>query len=141
MTIKIYIKGRNVALSDHFNSTEFDCPCSRLNCTKTLIDDRLIKLLELFRIAIGGLSIKINSGFRCPGHNIDVGGETASQHLLGTAADIARKDRVLWSESERLFAEEVCKKDGLGTYITPGDRFLWFHFDSRGSKARWEKKI
>ncbi len=141
MSINSYTKGQKVAVSDHFDSTEFDCPCSRLNCSKTLIDDRLIKLLELFRTAVANLKININSGYRCPEHNAEVGGEPASQHMLGTAADIARKDKVLWQESERLFAEDVCKRDGLGTYITPSGRFLWFHIDSRGSKARWQKKV
>lgn len=136
-----YTKGQKVKLSDNFSSTEFDCPCSRLSCFKTLIDDRLIKLLELFRIAIGNRSLNINSGYRCPEHNAEVGGEPGSQHMLGTAADVSRKDKVQWGEQERLFAEDICKKDGLGTYLTPSGRYLWFHIDSRGAKARWQKNV
>lgn len=35
-----------------------------------------------------GSPIVVNSGYRCPKHNKEVGGATNSQHLLGQAADI-----------------------------------------------------
>ena len=50
---------------------------------------RLIELIEQLRKNIGGYSIHINSGYRCPTHNANVGGVPNSQHVLGTAADLA----------------------------------------------------
>lgn len=36
-----------------------------------------------------GRPIRVNSGYRCPKHNAEVGGVAQSQHLLGEAVDIA----------------------------------------------------
>jgi len=37
---------------------------------------------------IAGITFNINSGFRCPRHNKEVGGSPTSSHLKGLAADI-----------------------------------------------------
>lgn len=140
MTVKEYTKGQKVRLSPHFSSTEFDCSCNYSTCAKTLISDSLIHMLEQLRTAVG-TPIHINSGYRCERHNAKIGGEPHSQHVLGKAADISRSDKALWSESERLFAEEVCKNGGLGLYSTPGGRYLFFHIDCRGGVVRWQVKI
>lgn len=39
-----------------------------------------------------GKPIKVNSGYRCPKHNLEVGGAVNSQHMKGEAADIAPVD-------------------------------------------------
>lgn len=39
-----------------------------------------------------GKPIIVNSGYRCPKHNREVGGATNSQHLKGEAADIRVQD-------------------------------------------------
>ena len=74
-------------------------------------------------------SITITSGYRCPAHNAAVGGSSRSQHKEGTATDIVVSG---------LHPDEVadaCEKfDGLGRYDT------FTHIDSRGSKARWDKR-
>lgn len=140
MTTTVYTKGDKVSLSEHFSSNEFDCACHYDACTTTPVCGELVNLLEQFRTAVGQ-PIHINSGYRCAAHNAEIGGEPHSQHLLGTAADIVRADKVQWGESDRLFAEEVCKNSGLGSYITPASRYLWLHIDSRNGKARWQKKV
>jgi zinc D-Ala-D-Ala carboxypeptidase len=135
-----YQKGVKTPLSPNFNSDEFDCACSNLACKNTLIDEGLIKLLEKFRTSVG-TRININSGYRCEAHNAAVGGEEHSQHILGTAADISRSDKILWCTLEKDYAEEIFKNGGLGTYITPANRYLWLHVDSRNGKARWQIKV
>ena len=51
---------------------------------KALVEDVLDPLREKY-----GKSIRVNSGYRCPNHNLKVGGAKGSQHMKGEAADIA----------------------------------------------------
>lgn len=76
--------------SEHFAVSEFVCHCCGKGSDK--ISPRLIELLEQLRANIGGLPLHINSGYRCPKHNAEVGGVDNSQHVLGTAADVACPD-------------------------------------------------
>lgn len=69
----------------------------------------------------------INSGFRTPEHNKEVGGASKSLHLQGKAADIV-------IEGVRPYAIQEALEDwdgGLGLYKT------FTHVDIRGHKARW----
>lgn len=45
-----------------------------------------------------GLPITVNSGYRCPKHNAEVGGVANSQHMKGEAADIRCADNKLLAE-------------------------------------------
>ncbi|MCR4818528.1 MAG: hypothetical protein K5841_06185 [Fretibacterium sp.] len=67
-----------------FRTEEFQCPCCGQGQTARL----LVIWLDLFRAA-WGCPVRINSGFRCEKHNVEVGGAARSRHLLGCAADIA----------------------------------------------------
>lgn len=51
---------------------------------KSLVDNVLQPLRD-----IAGVSLHINSGYRCPELNAAVGGAPTSQHVKGEAADIA----------------------------------------------------
>ena len=73
-----------------FNEKEFACRCcgqlppfAREN-TEALVSQVLDPLRERC-----SHPIYVNSGYRCPSHNRDVGGAAQSQHLKGEAADIA----------------------------------------------------
>ena len=87
----------------YFNYKEFWCRCNRCQKgdtgmdippggmiggvtenVKALIENVLDPLREKY-----GKPIRVNSGYRCPNHNLAVGGATGSQHLRGEAADIA----------------------------------------------------
>lgn len=82
-------------LSEHFTVDEFACHhCG--HCVN--ISPRLLELLERLRKNIGGFPLHINSGYRCPTHNANVGGVPDSQHILGTAADIAIPRQLLFGE-------------------------------------------
>jgi len=82
-------------LSEHFCVEEFACH----HCGQCIdIHPRLIELLEQLRKNIGGYPLHINSGYRCPIHNANVGGVPNSQHLFGTAADIAVPRQLTFGE-------------------------------------------
>ena len=87
----------------YFSEKEFWCRCSQCQKgdaemgippggmiggvpenVKALVENVLDPLREKY-----GKPIRVNSGYRCPKHNLAVGGASRSQHLLGEAADIA----------------------------------------------------
>ena len=124
--IQKYQKGDRTKLSKNFAAKEFDCNCSQ--CTETLIDLDHVAKLQKLREDLNA-SITITSAYRCPAHNAAVGGASNSQHKLGTATDI----QVSGMHPHEV--QDACEKfDGLGYYDT------FTHIDSRGSRARWDKR-
>jgi uncharacterized protein YcbK (DUF882 family) len=96
----------------------------------------LLTNLQVLRDA-AGKSIKIISGYRSPARNKEVGGATMSQHMFGNAADIQiadMKPQQMADLVEKLIKEGKMKQGGLGTYPREGG---WIHYDTRGTKARW----
>ncbi len=87
----------------NFRISEFFCPC----CKKGFVAEPLVFWLEILRRAFGN-PIQVNSGFRCPLRNKQVGGVPDSRHLVGCAADIAPIDFLLWDKfldlSQKLFS-------------------------------------
>ena len=77
---------RNKQLSKNFSAGEFMCKCGKY-CTTFKVDDDLVTKLQKLRDKLGK-PIRINSGYRCPTHNKNVGGASASYHTKGMAADI-----------------------------------------------------
>ena len=76
-----------------------------------------------------GAPVAINSGIRCEEWNRVQGGSPRSQHLLGTAADIAVKGVDPKEVADWLTAQGLL--GGIGRYKT------FTHLDTRGKKARW----
>jgi uncharacterized protein YcbK (DUF882 family) len=72
----------------HFKKAEFVCPCG---CDRAEMLPELLYALEELRAKLGK-PITVTSGFRCPFHNVEVGGARNSQHILGRAADIRVKE-------------------------------------------------
>ncbi len=70
-------------MTENFTRDEFQCK----HCGANLIDARLVQRLQVVRDIIGR-PITINSGYRCPDHNLAVGGGENSLHVRGMAADI-----------------------------------------------------
>ena len=68
---------------EYFNEKEFACPC----CGRVEMNDAFIYKLDAVR-ELGDMVMIINSGFRCPAHNKDVGGKINSSHLFGLAVDV-----------------------------------------------------
>lgn len=76
---------------------------------KTLVENVLDPLREKY-----GKPIRVNSGFRCPNHNLAVGGATGSQHMKGEAADVAPLELVSDSkiQDELTKMVEIIKENG-----------------------------
>ena len=69
----------------YFKIEEFKCKCG---CDAIRIHPRLLEQIDNARDR-AGIPFKITSGYRCKNHNRAVGGAVDSQHLKGTAVDIA----------------------------------------------------
>lgn len=107
----------------NFKLDEFRCRC----CKALKLNIDLLLHLEKLREKTGPLVV--NSGYRCPVHNRNVGGARASQHLKGTAADLRG---VNMSPSDvHAQANNVFYGGGVGKYRT------FTHVDVRGHKSRW----
>ena len=80
----------------YFTMNEFQCkdgcemPATARENIKALVENVLDPLREQL-----GKPIYVNSGYRCPRHNLKVGGAVNSQHLKGEAADIRCEDNVM----------------------------------------------
>ncbi len=79
-----YATDGNIYLSPNFRVGEFRC---KDGTDEILIDMSLVRYLQAIRDWAGS-SITINSGYRTPVHNQNIGGASGSQHLYGKAADI-----------------------------------------------------
>lgn len=123
-------------LSTHFSAQEFACKCRTRGLRqadgycggKSWISPTLVAKLEELRAAIGK-PILITSGCRCQLYNRYVGGASASQHLMGTAADVTVKGM---APSEVAAVAERVGFGGIGRYKT------FTHVDVRSTTARWK---
>jgi hypothetical protein len=123
-------RGANLGdLSAHFSKSEFACRC----CGELIIDPALIDALEQLR-ELAGKPIAIHAGYRCPGHNQEVGGVTDSEHTRGMAADIAIPDLTLQQMYELALQVPSFLGGGIGAY---DGGFL--HVDVRRHTARWAR--
>lgn len=113
-------------LSPHFREAEFTCNhCGKLHPDG--VPDELVQILEDVRSHFSA-AVTVNSGYRCPTHNKNVGGAKMSQHLLGKAADIMVKNTHPHAVYDYL---DAIHDGGLGKYDT------FTHVDVRPIRARW----
>lgn len=131
MLIK-FKKGDNLQITNHFNSSEFECPCNK--CTDQVIDDQLVNKLEELRVEYNS-GIKITSGYRCPAHNIEVGGVPNSAHSSAIAADFQPIVMTV-DELDKLYEMAYKKFDNIGD----GRRLKFIHVDTRPKKANGLKR-
>lgn len=119
-------KKENKKFSTHFSSNEFQCTCN--NCKDQFISPQLIEKLEEVRKKYGK-PINITSGYRCPAHNVEVGGKVGSSHVSGLAADITPALMNL-DELDELY--EICYNifDNIGD----GRNKKFIHVDVREAK-------
>ena len=121
----------------HFRKEEFKCKCGGKYCNgypSNGIDQNLLVLLEKIRAEVNRLyplkgkerGVNINSGYRCPTHNKNVGGSTNSQHKQNPckAADIY-VNRVT---SKQL--GEICDRLNLNGGVGLGGKNI-VHVDTR----------
>lgn len=103
-------RGRWLRLGPHFVLNEF---ASGDGADIVLVHPCLVGLLEVIR-AHFDKPVIINSGYRTPAHNQNVGGSSGSKHMLGLAADI-RLPGISPEEVAR-YADNELKAGGVGRY-------------------------
>ena len=121
-------KKENKQLSQHFNSKEFECPCSKCDNDDQVISENLIKKLELVRNDYGK-PINVSSGYRCPAHNVEVGGAVDSAHVKGLAADLI-PSLITLDDLDSLYESCYSIFDNIGD----GRRLKFIHVDDRPPK-------
>jgi putative uncharacterized protein VV0627 len=129
------IIGQN--LTPNFRLSEFDCK-DGTKVPEIYIPNakKVAEQLEIIRAELGGVPIRINSGYRTENHNILVGGVTGSYHLRAMAADIVASGvpvNILYATIIRLMLQGKIIKGGVGLY----DNFV--HYDIRGIMVQWGK--
>jgi len=127
-------KGENKQLSPHFNSKEFECPCNHCDGANQYISEQLIMDLEKTRQDYGD-PIHVESGYRCPQHNAEVGGKENSSHLAGLAADIM-PSLLNVDELDKLY--DICYNNFNN--IGDGRRRKFIHVDVRPAKPTGKRK-
>ncbi|AGO47266.1 peptidase [Cellulophaga phage phi48:2] len=121
-------------LTKNFSLSEFQSRDGSTTPDSVILNiQKLANNLQIIRDAINA-PITINSGYRSPTHNKNIGGVSNSQHVLGKAADITAKG---YSSSELheiildLIKQGKIINGGVGLY----DGFV--HYDVRDYSARW----
>ena len=107
-----------------FGEREFACKCCgqlppsmRANIV-ALVDN----VLDPAREEFGG-PVTVNSGYRCPKHNLAVGGVVNSQHMKGEAADLCCADNKRLAE----IIEKNGKYDQMIKYLQPDGSIRFIH--------------
>ena len=133
-------------VQNQFDSSIFRCKDGSEtppDCLARLVDlhAALVVLRDFIRSPAGGnrpdAEISILSGYRSLAYNTRVGGEEASKHMLGEAADIAVsgcKPGKVQGMVDMLQRDGRMPRGGMGKY--PG----FTHLDTRGENARWVGK-
>jgi len=118
----------DIGIAQHFNLSEFVCPC----CKRVMLHPRLLKKLIELR-GIVERPVYITSGYRCSKYNPKIGGVVNSYHLIGLAADIKVKDISL------IDLLEICEEIGFGG-IGFYEKKNFLHLDVRPTKrTRWRE--
>lgn len=129
-SVKVYSKGKDGTkyLSKNFRVKEFACSDGS---DPIFISQELVEVLQKIRDHFGK-PVVVNSAYRTAKHNKSVGGATYSQHLYGTAADIAVTG--VKPADVAAYAETLLPNTG-GIGIYPS----FTHVDVRAVKARWKE--
>lgn len=84
-----------------------------------------------------GKPIVVNSGFRCPIHNVAVGGVANSQHMKGEAVDITCDDNNGLAE----IIEQLGKYDQLIRYKRPDGSIKFIHISWKRNGVNRKKVL
>ena len=108
----------------HFKEREFACKCC--GQLPPAMRDNIVALvdnvLDPAREEFGG-PVTVNSGYRCPKHNLAVGGVVNSQHMKGEAADVCCADNKRLAE----IIEKNGKYDQMIKYLRPDGSIRFIH--------------
>lgn len=125
--IKSYIMDTdaNEKIGQHFKVREFAC---KDGSQVVFIDTHLVAILDILRNQVGK-PVYINSGYRTPTRNKEVGGAKYSYHMRGMAADI-RVNGMAAKEIANKLNAIIPDECGIIVYST------WVHIDTRTKKYR-----
>lgn len=120
--------GLTKQLSEHFNVKEFQCKCGQKHNTK--INFELIEKLERLYTILEAKKAIITSGYRCPQHDKNVGGNGSGQHTTGNACDV-----VFYDLSGKPISSKIvsCKAQdlGFGGIANITSEYIYTHLDVR----------
>ncbi len=108
----------------YFEIREFACKCC--GQLPPSVEQNLLALVEHVLDPARerlGMPIIVNSGYRCPKHNAEVGGVKNSQHLKGEAADITCADNKKLLE----IIKQLGNYDQLIRYKRPDGSIRFIH--------------
>ena len=120
----------NFKISKNFNLQEFEC--THPDHRHIRVDDELVEKLQQLRDRLN-VPLIINSAYRCPERNKQVGGADNSQHLYGKAADISLHTIPLQIEEIKRIARQI-GFTGVGLYNS------FIHLDVRKNFANWDNR-
>ena len=139
--VKEYQYDDKIQLSDHFNSSEFRCKCNKKH--SYFVSEELIENLEKLRSELNCRNIHISSGYRCPDHDVAVGGTGSGKHTKGLASDIICYDQDGNPISSKLVS---CKAQDIGfrgianitkaytsTHVDMREGKKWYGDETRGT--------
>ena len=115
----------NEKVGQYFKVKEFAC---KDGSQVVFIDDYLVSILDILRNQVEKPVI-INSGYRTPTRNKEVGGAKYSYHMRGMAADI-RVNGMTAKEIADKLDKIVPDECGIIVYSN------WVHIDTRAKKYR-----
>lgn len=112
--IKTFKNGAKDRLSEHFTAYDFRCKCGGNHNIK--VDTALVDLLEKLMKKLGADKQKSISGFRCPKHDIKVGGSGKGSHTEGKALDVKFSigENIIPSDQVAITLENMGHKYGIG---------------------------
>ena len=121
----------------YFNLDEFACPCCGSGAQ--LMNKDFVYKLDSAR-GTANIPFVVTSGWRCPVHNLRVGGSIDSAHLQGLAADIEVKDSMDRWKILRALVYEGFTRIGIGPDVIHVDdddrkpqRVAWLYTMKNGT--------
>lgn len=131
-------------LSPHLSIDEYKCRCCGEVPYPITLDEfpvmysLLFEAFELIRSEWGG-PIRINSGYRCPKHNAEVGGAPYSIHTFGLALDMNCKNTRGVEKMERII-DLVMPELRVGIYPTFVHMDVGYYINPR-LKESWAEGV
>lgn len=105
---------------EYFALSEFACNCGACDGGGEHMRDEALRMFDSAR-AEAGTAFVVNSGYRCPAHNAEVGGVEGSAHTNGWAADIEAEDSRTRFRVVRGLINAGFNRIGIGQTFVHGD--------------------
>jgi hypothetical protein len=127
-------------VSENFRLSEYVNPVVQRGGQRAYIDAQVAEHLQQIRSGLGRALI-VNSGFRDPEHNRDVGGATFSRHIYGdgvdadvdqTRSDANTRAQEIFNEARDVGVDFVLPLTETSVMVNGQSRVSWVHIDDRG---------